>query len=243
MIKELNKTIENTEYIKEKVENIKDSIFKKKLKEIHNTNKIETSFENQKNVPNMKDFHKGCDLRSQPNLIYSDDHPGSIRIIKHDIDVILKKNFNFYDINEELKNKILELNLSYDIFNICIYESEFAPYYLINDLKNHEKINLTIAILDIIFGGVALDKDNNFLFLDGIDVAKEILNKNPYSIIIFYTGCDLNVHSTEYQKIDNLLKEFPDNILITDKDIDDNKRIEVLYKGFKKFKERFNNVT
>jgi len=243
MIKEINKNIENIDSIKEKVESLKDSIFKRKLKEIHNINKIETTFENQKNIPNMKDFYKDCDLKSQFNLIYSDDHPGSIRIMKHDIDVILKKKFYFYDINDELKNKILDLNLSYDIFNICIYESEFAPYYLINDLKKYEKINYTIAILDIIFGGVTLDKDNNFLFLDGIDVAKEILNKNSNSIIIFYTGCDLNMHSTEYQKLDSLLKKFPDNILVTDKDIDDNKRIEVLYKGFKKFKERLNNVT
>ena len=60
------------------------------------------------------------------------------------------------------------------------------------------------AFLDIIIGGNNLYK-GHLVILDGIDVAKAILDINPNADILFYSGCSLDESGAEFNKCKKLL--------------------------------------
>lgn len=106
----------------------------------------------------------------------------------------LEEDSDFIDslTNTELL-KLTKINLNN--YNIVISSGKMAAF---SAMKIIEKID--IAILDIIIGSHNI-YNNEIKSLDGIDVAKELVNKGiSIDSILFYSGCSLDVNSIEYLK-------------------------------------------
>jgi len=172
------------------------------------------------------------------NILIADDHPGSIRLMKNDIETILKDptfNFDINNITRQRIHKFVDIYGDISKYNIIKIGTNYAPYIF---QKTCEKylLQIDLAVLDIIYGGIVSKNDKKYT-QDGIDMAEYILNKNNKSVIIFYTGCDIEEASQEYNRITKLQFSFPGRVLITDKDIDDNKRINIIIDGLLKLNE------
>ena len=243
-IKELQK-IENNqnESFNTKINNFKDSL--EQFKEMNE--KYKEILESQKNLIKLKEKIKTKQKiineikipEIDPEkfiLFYSDDHPGALFQIFNDIRVILEKRTHIVDIENDLIEDINNFKLTIDFFNILSFKTDEAPFQIEYFLEKN--IIPDIAVLDIIFGGIIL-KDHEIITIDGIDIAEEILKKNSKAVILFYTGCNLAVHSKEGEKLKKLLenKKFKDNIFVVDKDINDNNRLQEFIKAFNKLIE------
>ena len=233
------KNIEKAEKLTEKIhQNFKEI---KRTEEEENKKLIEID-----NLQPLKKFEEIDSISIQesnldPNkltIMIADDHPGSIRLMKNDIETILKDpDFNF-ELNDSVKTRIYNLNEKYgkiDKYNILKFSTNYAPYIF---QKTCEKYSLKIdlAILDIIYGGIVAKEGKKYT-QDGIDIAEYILSKNNKSVIIFYTGCDIEESSHEYNRIRKLQDNFPERVLVTDKDINDNKRLNIIINGLIKINE------
>ena len=173
------------------------------------------------------------------NFLLSDDHPGALFQMYNDVKTILKKQYDFIQINDENKNKIINCEFNINDFNIIKIGSELAPYKIKN-LILQQNLKIDIAIIDIIYGGVVL-KDNKSVFLDGIDLAKIILENNPDALILFYSGCSLNNDTEETTKLKKIINEYPKNIFYTDKDLNNDVRIEKIIELLEIFKKNKRN--
>jgi len=209
------------EYFKEEIINNEKLLkeLQSKLPNIDNIEKIDIASLNLNNG-NLK-------------ILISDDHPGALFQMKSDIKAVLEKKYEFFNIDDKIKEKIENLNFSINTDLIQI-GSELAPYKII-DLIENQNLIIDFAILDIVFGGVVL-KDNKSFFYDGIDIAKSILKKNNKAIILFYSGCTLNDKTEEAIKLKNMLNDYADNLFFTDKDLNDNVRLDSIINSLEKVK-------
>jgi len=225
--KEINKKIDkfnkDLEFIYEKkiLKELKDS--QEELKELKERVKKIEDIEKKIQIPKID--------KDKYILFYSDDHPGALFQIYNDIRVILEKRTHIVDIDSKLEEKIKNFPLQFNHFNLIPFKTEEAPYYINYFLK--KGIIPDAAILDIVYGGIILE-DNKFKNLDGIDIGKTILEKNPKSIVTLYTSCSLNIYTYEGRKLNEILNKFKDRILFVDKDINDQHRIEIFYNMFEK---------
>ena len=181
-------------------------------------------------------------------FLLSDDNSSSILLMENDLKFILGlpslvENEISDNIVKEKNNLLLKLknsvNLNTDNTSIIKISGENSPLNIILSLLNGLKIDY--AVLDIIFGGL-IEINNKRLFIDGIDVAEFILDMNNKAVIIFYTGCDLNETTEEYNKLSELKKVYPDQIFIVDKDINDENRINTFINSFKSFYKIQGNI-
>jgi len=222
--------------------NEKIDTFNKHLENIYENNLIKELKNSQEELKILKDKVKkindvieNTDIpeidKDKFTLFYSDDHPGALFQIYNDIRVILEKRTHIVNVSDELKEKIEKLPLNFNDFNLIPFKTENAPFQVKYFLD--EEIIPDIAILDIIYGGIILE-NNQFKSLDGIDIGKIILEKNPNNIVTLYTSCSLNIYTKEGEKLKDLLNEYNDRLLFVDKDINDQTRIEVFYEAFKK---------
>jgi hypothetical protein len=174
-------------------------------------------------------------------FLLADDNPSSLLLMENDLKYILglpsfvEEEIKSEKIIQERKNIISKISyLKKDNFNFKIIKAsgDLAPFNLIFSLLNGLKIDY--AILDIIFGGI-IENNGKPLFLDGIDVAEYILNNNPRSIIVFYTGCDLNEITEEYNKFKDIENKYSNRVFLVDKDINDENRVKVFLNSFNQF--------
>jgi len=183
------------------------------------------------NVKNLNEILKDIEPLPELNkdiftLVYSDDHPGAMFQMFNDARVILEKRVHLLDITKELEQEILNLPLNVNFFNIVPFKTKYAPIYLDHYLKMDYFVP-DIAILDIVFGNVYLENEK-IKSLDGIDIGKKILDKNPKALILFYTGCNLEENSLEGKKLEKLIEDYNKDkkrIFVIDKDINDDNRI------------------
>lgn len=77
----------------------------------------------------------------------------------------------------------------YDSFNICEAYGKFCGG---TALKFVNETKVDYAILDITLGEVINVNEGGYVFINGIDIAIEILKKNPEAKILFLTGHTLN---------------------------------------------------
>ena len=182
-------------------------------------------------------------------FLLADDNPSSLLLMENDLKYILGlpsfveeeiKNEKIICERENIISKISYLekfNFNYQIIKAT---GELAPFNLILSMLNGLKIDY--AVLDIIFGGI-IESNGKPLFLDGIDVAEYILENNNKAVIIFYTGCDLNEITEEYNKYKDLENKFRNRVFLVDKDINDENRIKIFLKSFNQFlKLNFNEA-
>jgi len=235
---ELRKIEENqNKEINEKIDKFHEhleTIYEKKLlKELKESQEELQALKDK--VKKIEDIEKKIQLPKIDNnkyiLFYSDDHPGALFQIYNDIRVILEKRTHIVDIEPELEEKIKNFSLRFDHFNLIPFKTDEAPFYMKYFLE--KGIIPDAAILDIIYSGIVLE-NNEFKTLDGIDIAKIILEKNPKSVVTLYTSCSLNIYSHEAKKLNKILNEFKDRILFVDKDINDQPRIEIFFNMFEK---------
>lgn len=150
------------------------------------------------------------------NLIIMDDNESAGEITKKEImklheisqsinDTGLEKlnRFNSAFIQKLTNMQLIKLT-KFDInnYNIIMCTGKMAAFQVIGLIEKDVKIDK--AFLDILIGGYNVYK-GRCTILDGIDVAKDILESNPDSKILFYSGCSLDEDSVECRKSDELL--------------------------------------
>jgi hypothetical protein len=216
--------------------------FNKKIEEIYENKVLKELNDSKRELKNLREKAKKRyeiikDIKipeidkNKFIVFYSDDHPGALFQMYNDLRVIIEKRTHIVEISEELEKNIKNQNICNQCFQLIPFKKEYAPYEM--EYFIEKGIVPDIAVLDIIFGGLILE-DNQFIIKDGIDIGELILKKNPKAVIIFYTGCELPEYSNEAIKLKKLLNEFPENVFVVDKDINDQHRIETFYKAFKK---------
>ena len=104
----------------------------------------------------------------------------------------------------QLNTEDLKKLYSFDIskYNIILCTGKMAGFKVIKLLENGIKID--VAFLDLIMGGYNTYHGKGTI-IDGIDVANELLNYNPDTTVLFYSGCALDEQSGEYNKANRLL--------------------------------------
>ena len=210
--------------------------------EIYDINQLEIELKREFLSEALDNFDTiKCSGKHQFCFLFADDNQNSIKLMKNDLNYIFKKpslitneifDEKIIKIRDQLFKKIKNID-----FELILAQGDYAPYSIIKSIKN---IKIDYAMLDIIFGGIILYKDKTYIF-DGIDIAECILKNNPKAIILFYTGCNLSENSEEYNKIQKLSQNYPDQIFITDKDINDEARIKKIIKSFEQFL-KINNI-
>ena len=95
-----------------------------------------------------------------------------------------------------VEDYISECNINLDDFNILTFYDTYAPFVMINTLKELESRGLTkidYAIIDIVLPG-KIKQDNSYIRLDGIDVAKILHETYDCHNLCFYTGNIVNMY-------------------------------------------------
>jgi len=205
----LDSTLNNINTVNQKIKNEKfiemlEDLSIKNIKKFDDIdiNQILDNFERD-----LREISKEKDLSEIRFILIMDDHYGSLKLLENDLKELLKNHKkNFY------------------IFKLS---TEYAPFYLLKFINIFKKYNIkfSLTVLDIIYGGIEI-KNNKKIILDGIDIAQKLIEEDLYQgipNIVFYTGCDLNMNSEEYEKINKLKENF--NIHISDKDIIDENRL------------------
>lgn len=144
------------------------------------------------------------------HIVLADDNAGSLALLEIDLEIIIG-NTNLKSIGIEsldvLEDFQKHLN-SKSNFEIQKVGGDYATYSIFRKVERHPEYRIDFAIIDIIFGGVVY-KDDKPLRIDGIYLAKAILEKNPDAEVILFTGSDLNFNSKEYLDIIKLFgKDF-----------------------------------
>lgn len=162
---------------------------------------------------------------TKKNIVIIDDNDIAGDITKEDIKVlgriskVLNEKISIEDIEhryraliEKFDNKTLDdlSHLCLDEYEITLITGKMAGFSLINALK--KGLIVDYAVLDIILGGSGLYKDTQTI-LDGIDVAKDILESNPKANVMFYTGCSFEKGQEEYKKVSKLTDNMEDMVL------------------------------
>ena len=218
--KEFNSKIDNlkeTKYEKNELNGLNEKIIKNNIQsksDFYKTLK-EDNLLNGINKENKKKF----------NIIYADDHPGALFQIYNDLRAIIEKRTHILDITPDLEEKINNFKINFNYFNLISFGTEMASYKIEFIL---DKYIPDMVILDIVFGGIIKD-GNKIIIQDGIDIGEKILEKNPNCIIVYYTGTTLQENTKENLKLKELIDKYKNNIFITDKDINDTNRLQVLY--------------
>ena len=190
------------------------------------------------NVQSKQDFYKKFEEKELNNfeesnnfnpekftVFYADDHPGALFQIYNDLRAIIEKRTHILDITPDLEEKINNFKINFNYFNLISFGTEMASYKIEFIL---DKYIPDMVILDIVFGGIIKD-GNKIIIQDGIDIGEKILEKNPNCIIVYYTGTTLQENTKENLKLKELIDKYKNNIFITDKDINDTNRLQVLY--------------
>jgi CheY-like chemotaxis protein len=94
--------------------------------------------------------------------------------------------------------------------NIIKATGDMAAFEVLYSLRSCKSI-IHFAILDIIIGGMN-QIDGKTKILDGIDVAKEIMERGGTAL--FYSGCSVDIDSSESKKTRQLLHEDIQNMII-----------------------------
>ena len=169
-------------------------------------------------------------------FLLADDNRNSVKLMNNDLKYIFKQpslienEINNEDLIEKRNALSEELkNIKYSIIEA---DGDYAPFNLVKSIKSG--LNIDFALLDVIFGGMIIHNNKTYI-LDGIDLAECILYNNQNAVIVFYTGCNVSQNSDEYNKIQKLVNKYPDQIFITDKDINDEARVEKILLSLKKF--------
>ena len=119
-----------------------------------------------------------------------------------------KKNLLIIDDNTGLLSlirDILKISGLIDKLNIVSIETSYAGFiYKIMSKKTN--IIFNYAIIDITFGGVAIDDLEGNLKYEGIMVFKDLYNKNKNLRYVFYTGNSLNKYVYSSKKIIDVFK-------------------------------------
>jgi len=203
----------------------KDIKLIKKLRE-------EIKINDLKHLRKWEDLEPFCSFshNNKKHILIVDDDKSAVDLVKRDINTILSNNLLNRNISSTLKERISHLNTEYSKYEIRTIDDVFAPYRVIKtcDLFDSTLCNIDYAAIDIIFGEFVL-KDGEKIYMDGIDLVKYLLDKNPNAKICLFTGCYLNNEfSIEKEKIIELLGEdFLKNNII-EKTPDTNYRISKL---------------
>jgi len=151
-------------------------------------------------------------IEEDKTMIIVDDNYGAAKLIEEDIEKL--------DISKKTHSFVIT--------------DDYAPYRIQKtcDTETPELCEIDYAIIDIVFGTSIL-KDGEMLFLDGIDLAAYLFNKNPNVKLCLFTGCNLDAnYSKEREKIVLLLGEnFLENNVL-DKTPNDEVRIDFLKRIF-----------
>lgn len=120
--------------------------------------------------------------------------------LKYEVFVNKMTNFELRDLSK----------FDLDKFQLIKSTTDMAGFSVLEMLQD---IKIDYAFLDILVGGLGMYK-GKVTVIDGIDVANEILTRNPKAKIIFYSGCNINKESSEYIKAKKLLGVNIENIMI-----------------------------
>jgi len=203
----------------------KDIELIKKLREEIKSNDL-------KHLKRWEDLEPFCSFSygEKKHILIVDDDKSAVDLVKRDIYTILSNNLLNRNINSTVKERISNLHVDSSKYEIRTIDDVFAPYRVIKtcDLSDPTLCNIDYAAIDIIFGEFVL-KDGEKIYMDGIDLVKYLLDKNPNAKICLFTGCYLNNEfSIEKEKIIELLGEdFLKNNVI-EKTPDTNYRISKL---------------
>lgn len=167
----------------------------------------------------------------KPNILILDDNVEAGKVTVLDLEIInsialkirenglnnlSKKQKEFI---EKLPNRHLDTLMKFDLdnYNVILSTGIQSAFSVFEAIDNGLKVDY--AILDILIGGHNKYKDKTRI-LDGIDVAKKILESNPRVKYKFYSGCSLVDDSDESIKFKNTIGgNLTKKVIIKDKNL------------------------
>lgn len=174
-----------------------------------------------------------CKTKNKKRLLIMDDYDAVTKIIREDLDTIFYRKYDAA-LSKSTIELIDSLTLTRDEIEICEVSTGIAPYIVYKScLEELDNCCFDFAILDIIFGDYVLKEDKKF-YLDGIDIAKFLLDKNPNIKEVFFTGCfmDSTFNSEKDKIINRLGEDYYKNNIIEKTDSKDERIAALLTKVF-----------
>ena len=98
-------------------------------------------------------------------------------------------------------NKIQEFIKQFDSsnYNIIQFTGNKCGFELIKTIDDTKNV-IDYAILDVVLGGLVIDKNDVFVSVDGLDVAKKILDRFESKVnILISTGCTMKDSKEDYK--------------------------------------------
>ena len=138
-----------------------------------------------------------CKDFTKPGILIIDDNPGIVSFLEDDLDVL--------DENEKIK---------ISDYNVFSFTTKTAAYKFIATVRRYGNLNIKYAIIDITLGGT-INTVDKIVKLTGIDILEMLLEMNPETRYIFYTGNQMNKY---IKTIANIMQQYKE---ITNKDISD----------------------
>jgi len=221
-IKDLFTSKKESKIIQKDIE--KEYEFIKKIREEIRQNELTT-------LVKWEELEPFCSFKDKntKHVLILDDDKSSANLIEKDLITILNKDYTNRNYSKKTKEAIKNNKIKKDseVYEIKTIDDVYAPYKVIKTCEEfmEELCYVDLAIVDIIFGEYVI-KDGKKIYLDGIDVAEYLINRNPNAKIILFTGCYLdNDFSIEKEKIvEKLGVEFLRNNVV-EKTPDYNERI------------------
>ena len=95
-----------------------------------------------------------------------------------------------------------ELGIPAEQYNILCFDGQYAAYHFIATSQAYKGLNITKAIIDITYDGIAKTASGNVQY-NGVDVYEELHKYNPNAKFVFYTGNELNEAITHVRELVN----------------------------------------
>jgi CheY-like chemotaxis protein len=199
--------------------------FKNKIKQLFGSSTNEVTYkEHVITKKEKKHCIKTFDIpEDRLNILVMDDSEGNADITIEDLQELIELSValrnGIESLNQEDKDFISTLSnyqmtnlhtLSLFKPNIIKATGDMAAFEVLHSLRSSKCI-IHFAILDIIIGGMN-QIDGKTKILDGIDVAKEIMDRG--GIALFYSGCSIDADSSESKKTRQLLHKDIQNMII-----------------------------
>lgn len=128
---------------------------------------------------------------------------------------------------QDVANEVWDFAMSFNLddYNIVTFTGTKCGFELIKTIEETPHLpRIDFAILDIVLGGIVIDENEMFVSVDGLDVAKKMLDKyDDHVNILISTGCSLK-DSKEENKLNTTIGDRP-NVNIYIKGLDSNVRI------------------
>ena len=165
------------------------------------------------------------------NLVIVDDNEIAGEITKEDVGILgsiasfIREDSTLSKIPEKYKPILEKLDndtlyslstLDMDDFNIILITGKMAGFQLVSAIGRGLRVDY--AVLDIILGGSGVYKGETSI-IDGIDLAGDILDRNPEANVMFYTGCSFEKGQDEYKRVSKLTSRINDMVLFKNNDL------------------------